>query len=218
MTAEDIVRVAITVSVVQAVCDLLASYMVYQKQPYLRSVAALERAQTKYDKLQKEYDNKKATKQQDKMKKRLDIAKDDLGEAKSEVAKKHSGPGILTSIVFIILFRILGEEHSGKVMGIIPFAPHRLLRKVTMRGLDFGEELGMTIFQDSKGVNSVHQACSFAILFLLCNMGVKFYVHRLVGTRPPPGADGGILGIIESPRFAKGLRQMGIDPDELKNN
>jgi uncharacterized membrane protein (DUF106 family) len=218
MTAADILRVAITVSVAQAVCDLLTRYMVYQKQPYLRSVDALGRAQAKFDKLQKEYDNKKAAKQQDKMKKRLDIAKDDLGEAKSEVAKKHSGPGIITSIVFFILFRILGAEHGGKVMGIIPFVPQRFLRKVTMRGLDFGDELGLTVFKDSKGVNSVNQACSFMIIYLLCNMTVKFYVHRLVGERPPPGADGGLLAVMESPRVAKGLRQMGFDPDELKND
>jgi uncharacterized membrane protein (DUF106 family) len=216
MTADDILRVAITVSVTQMACDLLARYLVYQKEPYLESVSALERAQTKFDKLQKEYDSKKATKQQDKMKKRLDTAKDDLGEAISDVARKHSGPGIVTSMIFVVLFRILGAEHGGKVMGVIPFVPQRLLRKVTMRGLDFGDELGLTIFKDSPGVNSVNQACSFMIIYLLCNMGVKFYIHQLVGERPPPGADGGILAVMESPKIVKGLRQMGIDPDEYK--
>lgn len=216
MTAHDILRVAMTVSAVQIICDLLARYFVYSKPTYTRAVGALERARTKYDKLAKETASKTPGKQQDKVQKRLDRAKEDLGEAKSEVAKRHSSPGIWSSMLFMLMFRVLGAEHSGKVMGVLPFVPFRLLRKVTLRGLEFGDDLGTSVFQESTGVDTVHQACSFVIIYLLCNLGVKFYVHKLVGEAPPPGAEGGLLAVLESPKIAKGLRQMGIDPDELK--
>lgn len=214
MTAEEIVRVAVTVSVVQVLCDLLARYFVFQKDPYRRSVGALQRAQTKHDKLAKDASGKA----KDKYKKRLDRAKDDLGEAKSEVAKRHSGPGMMTSFFFVLLFRILGAEHSGKVLGVMPFTPWRLLRKITLRGLDFGEDLSLNVFKESVGVDSVQQACSFTIIYILCNVGVKFYVHKLVGEAAPPGADGGLLAVMESPKIARGLRQLGLDPDEFKQD
>ena len=217
MTDGDILRVAITVSVTQLICDLLARYLVYQKEPYRRAVSTLERASAKFNKLQKEFDSKKATKQQDKMKKRLDVAKDDLGEATSEVARRHGGPGMLSSVVFIILLRVLGADLGGKVMGIIPFVPPSLLRRLTMRGLTFGNDLGLSeIFKDSKGVKSVNQACSFMLIYLLCNLSVKYYVHKLVGERPPPGADGGVMAVLESPKVLEGLKQMGFDTSELK--
>jgi hypothetical protein len=114
------------------------------------------------------------------------------------------------------LFQILGAEYSGKVMGVLPFTPWRLLRKISMRGLDFGDDLGGALFHKSVGVDTVQQACSFTVIYILCNMGVKFFVHKLVGEAPPPGADGGLYAVMESPRVARGLRQLGIDPDELK--
>ena len=225
MAADDIIRVAVTVSVVQVICDLVARYFVYQKVPYKRAVEDYERAQAKYEKLLKENTGKpvkempgKSGKQQDKLKKRLDRAKDDVGEAKSEVAKKHSGPGMITSFFFLLLFRILWAEHSGKVLGVLPFAPWSLFRRVTLRGLDFGEDLGASLFKDSVGVDTVQQACSFTIIYILCNMGVKFYVHKLVGEAPPAGADGGLMAVMENPKIAKGLKQMGLDPDEFKQD
>ena len=221
MAAEDILRLAITVSVTQIICDLLANKFVYEKDPYRRAVSAFERAQTKYDKLVKETDTKLSggnAKQQDKVKKRLEQAKNDLGEAKSEVAKRHSGPGMLSSIVFVILFRVLGIEHGGKVIGIIPFEPFSLLSRVTMRGLDFGGELGLAMFKDSKALFSVQQACSFTVIYLLCNMGLKFYVHKIVAEAPPHGADGGLMTVMESPTISRAMKQLGIDPDELKQD
>ncbi|CAB9517466.1 transmembrane and coiled-coil [Seminavis robusta] len=216
MTAEDIIRVAVTVSLVQVGCDLLARYMIFQKEPYQRAVSTLERRKAQYDKLVKEFEGKTG-KQQEKVKKRMDRAKDDLGEAKSAVAAKHTTPGMLTSIAFVLLFRILGTEHSGKVMAVLPFQPLSLMRKVTLRGLDFGGDMGFNIFKESPGVQSVHQACSLMFIYLLCNMGVKFYVHRLVGQQTPEGV-GGIMALAENPKIAKGLKEMGLDPDELKQD
>jgi len=216
MTADDIIRVAITVSVAQVVVDLMARQFVYKRDPYQKAVSALERAQTKYSKLEKETASKTPGKQQEKVQKRLNVAKDDLGAARGDVAKRHSGPGILSGFLFMILFRILGAEHYGKVMGVLPFTPFRLLQKLTLRGLDFGDDLAITAFHESKGVDTVQQACSFAIIYLLCNVGVKFYVHKLVGEAAPSGAEGGIMAVMDDPKVARGLKQMGLDPDDLK--
>lgn len=218
MTASEIVSVAVTVSVAQIICDLVTKKLVYQKEPYKRAMGALERAQEKYDRLEKEYETKKALKQGDKVKKRLDRAKDDLGEARAEVARRHAAPGMLVGLIFLILFRVLSAEHSGKVFAILPFVPHWIVRKITMRGLDFQGDLGLSVLNDSAGVKSVEQACSFTLIYLLSNMSVKFFAHKLVGETPPPGADQGLFSVMESPNIKRGLKQMGFDPDELKQD
>jgi uncharacterized membrane protein (DUF106 family) len=220
MPGEDIIRIACTVGVTQVVCDLLARQFLFQKEPYKRALERFERAQSSYDKVAKEYEAKKDTKQQEKVKKRLDRAKNELGERKAEVAKTHSGAGIMTSFVFLLLFRILGAEHGGKIMGIIPFVPFGLLRKVTMRGLDFGGDHSavVALLKDSTGVNSAEQACSYVIIYLLSNMSVKFFLHKAIGEAPPAGADQGLYSVMESPSIARGLKQMGLDPDELKQD
>lgn len=218
MPANEIVRIAVTVTVAQVICDLLTKKLVYQKEPYKRAVSALERAQEKFNRLEKEYEPKKANKQGEKVKKRLDQAENDLHENRAEVARRHSAPGILLSIVFLILFRILAAEHAGKVMAILPFAPHWILTKVSMRGLDFQGDMGMSVLKDSEGVKSIEQACSFTLIYLLCNMSVKFFAHKLIGETPPSGADQGIFTVMESPTIKRGLKQMGLDPDELKQD
>lgn len=216
MTAQDIVKVAITVTITQIVIDLMARQFIFKKEPYQRALKALERATAKHDKLVKEKASKSAGKQQDKVQKRLDLAKDDMGEAKAEVSKRHSGPGIISGVVFMVMFRVLGAEHSGKIIGVLPFVPWSVLRRITLRGLDFGADLGASSFEQSTGVDSVHQACSFILIYFLCNMGIKFYVHKLVGEPPAPGVEGGMMGVLESPQITKSLRQMGLDPEELK--
>mmetsp|Transcript_16616 Transcript_16616/g.23418 ORF Transcript_16616/g.23418 Transcript_16616/m.23418 type:complete len:80 (+) Transcript_16616:153-392(+) len=50
MSPNDIIRVAVTVAVAQAGCDLLSTKLVFSKEPYTRAVSALKRAGVKRDK------------------------------------------------------------------------------------------------------------------------------------------------------------------------
>ena len=117
MTSSDIANIAITVGIIQFLCDIVSNYFVYNGDNYKRSVSTLERTKWKYDKALAD-----SQKNPDKNAKRLQRAKDDYGEAKSKVAAKHTGPGVLTSIMFVILLRILGTEHGGgnKMIAFLP--------------------------------------------------------------------------------------------------
>jgi uncharacterized membrane protein (DUF106 family) len=207
MTGSEIINIAITVGVVQLVCDLLAKYLVFEKEPYKQSVSKFERAKWKLDKAAA--DLAKNSKHQ----KRHKQAEDDFAEIAAEVARRHTGPGMLTSFLFVVLLRILGAEHKGNVMAILPFVPFNFLTRVTARGLEWSEASDLIL--DGSSIRA-KQAASFMFVYLLCTFSVKFFVHKAFGTTPPKGADKGILSVMESPQGQKVMKSMGIDPEEYK--
>ena len=207
MTGSEIINIAITVGVVQLVCDLVAKYLVFEKEPYKRSVSALERAKWKLEKAAA--DLAKNAKHQ----KRHKRAEDDYAEIAADVARRHTGPGMLTAFLFIVLLRILGAEHKGNVMAILPFVPFNFLTRVTARGLEWSEASDLLL--EGSPIQT-KQAASFMLVYLLCTFSVKFFVHKAFGTTPPAGADKGMLSVMESPQGQKMMKQMGIDPVEFK--
>jgi cytochrome c-type biogenesis protein CcmH/NrfG len=110
MTASDILQIAVTVGVCQLICNLLANYTVYKKEPYQRALSALERFRWKRDKAKTDFE-----KQPKKHEKKYKLAQDDYKEAVSEVARRHTGPTMFIALFFMLLLRILGTEHQGKV-------------------------------------------------------------------------------------------------------
>lgn len=219
MTASDIAHVVMTMIVIQIGCDVWFRWRVYNTEPYQRALQALERATVKYQReqvvMEKEQEkaaltassSKQSIKNNDRWKKRWQRAQDDHAEALAHVAQKHTAPNIWTSILFVVLMRILGSEYAGKMMGLLPFSvPFALLRRVvTSRGLQF----------DADETNMTTQACSFFLIYFLCGLSVKFYANKLVGIRPPKGAEG-LLAVMHSPQGIKMMRAVGIDPEELK--
>jgi hypothetical protein len=104
-----------TIGVWQLIIDLLSNHLVFKKDPYQRSIRTMERFKGKLDKA--EVDLKKA----EKHRKRFDRAKGDYQGACADVARRHFAPNLLSSLFFIILLRILGTEHGGKVSTIACF-------------------------------------------------------------------------------------------------
>ena len=102
-----------------------------------------------------------------------------------------------------------------KVMGVLPFVPYDFVSRVTSRGLDWRDLLTTEAVTE---VTSMHpkQAFSFFFVYALAGLAVKYYVNRLVGTKPPSGADGGISTVMDSPLGQNVMRSMGVDPNDLK--
>lgn len=208
MTTSDIANIVLTVGIAQLICDLLANYFVYNGEPYKRAVGALERARSKMEKA------KAVAAKNSKHEKRLQRAKDDYGEASGMVAKKHTGPSIMTSIFFVILLRILATEHSGKIIGLIPFVPFKFLQALTARNLDFGN-VSADVLSEQTSVDP-KQGVALIFIYMLSALSVKFYVNKLVAQQAPPGADRGMMTVMYSPAGQRMLRSFGIDPDEFK--
>ena len=209
MTASDILNVIMTVAITQVVCDLMSRYVVFSGDPYKRAVASLERAQSRRDKLAASLDTPQ---KQEKQAKKLQRYQEDCSDAASEVARRHTVPGFFASLIFLILYRVLSAEHSGKVIGLIPFTPFKLMRKFTLRSLD------ITNAVDVKENYNVNQACSFLFIYVLSTLSVKYFVHKLVGVAPPKEAEGGLSTVMDAPKNQKMLKSLGIDTDLLKTS
>jgi hypothetical protein len=210
MTASEIMSIAVTVGVCQICLDLVANYLVYKKDPYLRACGAFERAQWKLNKAEADL-----VKNPKKNEKRHQRAKEDCGEAAATVAQKHTFPSMMTSLFFVILLRILGAENKGNVIAVLPFTPFKILARITRRGLDWSNMPGGAI----EGSNVFfEQGASYLFIYFLSTLSIKFYASKLFGTSPPPGADRGIMTVMESPKGQKIAKALGVDPDDLKFN
>jgi Integral membrane protein EMC3/TMCO1-like len=249
MPASEILRIVVTVATVQFLCDLVAHWRIFSQQSYQRQLEKLSRAKFKLDQIQekegithetvkaaaaaattttnsksKKNNNSKA----DRNAKKLQRAEDDHKNALADITKRHTVPNFFTSIVFLILMRVMGTELKGKVLAVLPFAPFGIFKRITSRGLDFTdgaadvfalmatsgdgkEEAG----RNSSVVTDLAQACSFAFLYMLTAMSVKFYVHQLFGTKPPPGAES-LLSLVDSPQGKNMIRAVGLEPVDLK--
>eukprot|EP00536_Pseudo-nitzschia_multiseries_P000607 jgi/Psemu1/178979/e_gw1.7.43.1 len=209
MTASEISNIVVTVGVCQLLVDLLSNYLVYNNDPYQRSLRTMERFKTKLDKA--DADLKKS----EKHRKKFERAKADYATSCADVARRHFAPNMCSSVFFIILLRILGTEHKGKVMGVLPFVPYDFVSRVTSRGLDWRELVATDAVTEATSMHP-KQAFSFFFVYALSGLAVKYYVNRLVGTKPPVGADGGISTVMDSPLGQNVMRSMGVDPDDLK--
>jgi len=110
MTASEISSIVVTVGVCQLIIDLISNYVVYQNGPYKRSIQTMERFKTKLSKAEADLE-----KSQKKHQKKFDRAQADYSASCAEVARRHFLPNLLSSVFFVILLRILGTEHKGKV-------------------------------------------------------------------------------------------------------
>ena len=228
MTAPEILQLATTVATVQILCDLISNWRIFSREPYQRALGALERSKNKLAREKAAVAAKQeaaassttsttkkgASSKAEKLAKRLERVEADHADAVGAVARRHMVPNVLTSLVFFILLRILGLEHKGHIIGILPFTPFSLAQRLTLRGLEFGD-LQFEPLDSSGKVTSTAQATSFIFIYFLCTFSVKYYASRLFGTRPPPGAESA-LSVIETSQGQKMMKYMGVDPKDLK--
>jgi hypothetical protein len=214
MPAADIVRIAVTVGVVQATCDLFAHWFIYSTAAYQRILERLQRAESKVN----SYQGKTGG---DKHAKRIKAAADEKSILVATVARQHMMPNLFVSILFVILMRVLASEYGGgRIIAVLPFViPYSFLRRmVTMRGLAFQDNVEYYVPTDSEGskVDTIQQACSFTFIYILATMSVKYYVHQLLGTPPPPGAEN-LASLADTPQGKVMMKSWtGIDVDEYK--
>ena len=181
MTAADIIRIATTVATVQCLCNLLFNKIYFSKEDYRRACDALDRANWTLSREQIQIVKPGTAK-------KIERAKEVQFQAQAKVSSFHVFPNVAISVVFLILIRILGADLGGKVVAVLPFAPFRLLYKLTGRGLDFAPGASASSLE-SPLITDLRQAASFMAAYVLTNMSIKQYVNKIFGTDPPPGAE-----------------------------
>lgn len=236
MTASDILYIVSTVSITQVICDIVSKKFVFSREDYKHRISTLERARIKKEKASalpppsnnanssnnyaSSTKSTSSSKALDKYNKKIQRAEEEYGMAASNVSQKHIGPNIASSLVFLILYRVLGLEYQGKVVGILPYEPWGLIRRISMRGITLSDtnyiiQSVSTAATHGDRIKSVNQACGFLFIYLLCTMSVKFTIHKLLGQKPPTGADKGFLTMMDDPRSQKVLQSLGVDTDEI---
>lgn len=229
MTASDILYIVFTVTVTQAVCDLAANKLVFSSDSYHDAVSTLERTRVKREKVLAQpaasvvpptssttTQSKSNAKSMDKYKKRLKFVEEEYATASNDVSRRHIMPRVCTSVVFFFLYRILNIEYHGKIVALLPFEPWGLIRRFSMRGIQFIPQ-GIDVDQSLLGrMQSTNQACSFLFIYILCNMSVKFMINLILGTKKPSGADKGLLQVIDDPRGKRILEELGLDTEEIR--
>lgn len=197
MPCSEILRIVTTVATVQMICDLVAYWRIFSREPYQRAIEQLDRLKVKWDQVQAKEANasSKGSKKQDQNQKRVKRAEDDYKNALANVTRRHTVPNFFTSLVFLILMKVLGTELKGHIIAILPFEPFKILQKMTARNLEFNEA-GVAALEDAG--SKVVQACGFTFIYVLTSMSVKFYVHQLFGYKPPYGAEN-LTTLVDSP-------------------
>lgn len=224
MTSSDILRIVYTISLTQGLCDVLAYCLVYSKEPYKRSLLTLERARNRRERLltnlkSAEKSTRTNSKTAEKNSRRIHRLENEFNEAAADVNKRHTGPKLIASLVFVILYRILSLEYSGKVIAILPFKPFPPILYFSRRGLMLNSTVSFSSTFVEGALSRVHhptQACAFLFIYILSTFSVKYAINKFIGTHPPFGADKGIMNILDDPRSKKILHGMGVDTDSLK--
>lgn len=217
MPASQILSLITTVATIQALCDVAAYWLVFRGEKYQRLLGRLESAQWKAKKAADDLKKASTTKNKERLEKNKKRVDDDLANCQAAVASKHTAPNVLTSIVFLMLMRILGSEHQGEIIGVLPFAPLSFVQRITRRGLTALDDPHALLdaAMTTGPVTHLSQACTFMSLYFLVGLSVKYYTHQLLGQSAPLGADN-LMSIADSPMGHKILRNFGLDPNELK--
>lgn len=258
MTVSDIGKIIVTVGITQLTADLLFRRYIFQSESYQRTVSSYERAKSRRDRTaasieaknnKQQVDPKNAAggkggKQQqapsakslEKDQKKLQRENEELSAIAAEVARKHTMSGFYTSIIFLFLYKILSAEYAGKVVGVLPFQPFKLLQRMTFMSLGGASKMSVgevqTLWVESFGgpdatvpgadasmppdVQNVSQACAFSFIYMLCSLTVKMMINMAFGTKAPRGADEGMGTFMDSPQSQKMFKAFGMDPDEVK--
>jgi hypothetical protein len=159
MPSSEIARICTTVATIQFLCNIAGNWLVFNNGPYRKAVERLERTTKAKDLASRDAAEQHKGQKASKRAKRAKRVEEEHQTAVALVAGMHVLPGLLTNVVFFILLRIFGAEMKGKILGVLPFSPFSLLRRLSSRGLDFNPN--GTFDGSTPSVIGVEQACSF---------------------------------------------------------
>ena len=237
MTVSDIGKIVSAVACTEFLACILANRFIYKSEAYAKTVSTFKRAEARRDKTAASIAAKQAARDEqlanpgkkraqqtsqksiEKDAKKLQLENEEVSTLAAEVARRHTMGNFYSSIAFLLLFRILSAEYSGKVVAVLPFEPFNFLKKVTFRGLGTVKGVNDLWVQSDAipaDVSSASQACAFAFIYVLCSASVKMIVNTAFGTKPPAGADQGVGNLIDAPQNKKMMKSFGLDAGDVK--
>lgn len=211
MTAHDILRIIIAISVAQCTADVLSRKLIFEKETYQRSVQTVERLKLKRGKAgqSKQLEQKpgasskggKSSSNDNSMSAKKKRAESDYKEAVAQVSRQHVMPSIITAIFFyVILYRYFAAEFKGQVIALLPFTPWNIVQRVlTRRGLP---------------ATVSPRACGFSFIYMLSSFSIKIAVHKLLAVVPPKECES-MTSILDTAKAQEIMKQMGVNIEEV---
>ena len=157
--------------VLSLVSEALSYWMLYRKEDYQYLKDRVEFM---------EKDVKKASSAVGKKgEKRLAMFKRQLSSRKQELQKLKMKPMMLTSLLFMGTMYYLKQGFEGIIVARLPFEPLSYVQSLSHRGLT-GDDI---------------TECSFIFLYILCSMGIRANVKRILGFAPKTSSTGVLFDI-----------------------
>eukprot|EP01114_Cavostelium_apophysatum_P014453 TRINITY_DN3761_c0_g1_i1.p1 TRINITY_DN3761_c0_g1~~TRINITY_DN3761_c0_g1_i1.p1 ORF type:complete len:199 (+),score=20.46 TRINITY_DN3761_c0_g1_i1:58-597(+) len=151
-----------------ALAEGISWLLVYRTDEYQRLKNLIERTQKKVDK-QKELGKQgpKGTKD-----KKLDRAEDSLKTANKDMSMAKMKSNVAVGFILITLLGLMNSMFEGQIVAKLPFEPFSMLTGISHRGLP----------------GTDYTECSMVFLYILCNMGIRSNLQKILGVAPPKGA------------------------------
>ena len=167
------------------VSEALSYWMLYRKEDY-------QYLKDRVEFMEKEVKKASSSAVGKKGEKKLAMFKRQLSSRKQELQKLKMKPMMLTSLLFMGTMYYLKQGFEGIIVARLPFEPLSYVQSLSHRGLT-GDDI---------------TECSFIFLYILCSMGIRANVKRILGFAPKTSSTGVLFDIPddeEIERRTKGL-------------
>jgi len=157
----ELIAMTLMVSILSSiVSEALSYWMLYRKEDYKYLRGRIEFMENEAKKITLTSGKKSE--------KKAKMFKSQLNTRKQEMNKMKMKSTVFTSLLFMGTMYYMKRAFEGFVVARLPFEPFSIVSSLSHRGLD-GDDMN---------------DCSFIFLYILCSMGIRANVKRIMGFSP----------------------------------
>ncbi|KAG2683282.1 hypothetical protein I3760_10G024800 [Carya illinoinensis] len=156
------------------VCEAISWLLIYRTNSYKSLRSSIDKASKKLETMKTESSAKIAKKSKTK---KMDRVETSLKESSRDLSLFKFKSGAVVALVLFVVFGLLNSLFEGKVVAKLPFAPFRIVMKMSHRGLNGDDPTD----------------CSMAFLYFLCSISIRTNLQKFLGFSPPRGASAGLF-------------------------
>ncbi|XP_018809718.1 calcium load-activated calcium channel-like [Juglans regia] len=156
------------------VCEAISWLLIYRTNSYKSLRSSIDKASKKLETMKTESSAKIAKKSKTK---KMDRVETSLKESSRDLSLFKFKSGAVVALVLFVVFGLLNSLFEGKVVAKLPFAPFRIVMKMSHRGLHGDDATD----------------CSMAFLYFLCSISIRTNLQKFLGFSPPRGASAGLF-------------------------
>lgn len=158
-------------------CEGIAWVLIYQTSNYQNLRFNIDKTSKKVETMKKKSLGLAAKRKS----KKIDRFESTLKTANQSLSTVKMQSGAVVALTTLIVFGILSTIFEGKVVAKLPFVPIAFFQKLSHRGLPGDDATD----------------CSMAFLYMLCSLGIRPNLQKILGFAPPRSATQGMFAAQE---------------------